>query len=165
VRGATGHDDLCRIVGGTLSLVNALVKRLHMHPSADSLIRLNQAVTSIQYLEDEDKLFVSCTRAIHADIDGNPKENSNSASSCCDEIVHYKASHVSVTLPPQLAATAIEYTPPLDSITSQSMLKTKTWMAHAMKVALIYSKPFWRTNGLSGMAMTYDTSDKNPVQQ
>jgi monoamine oxidase len=126
---------------------------------------LNQAVTSIQYLEDEDKLFVSCTRASHAEIDGNPKENSNSASSSCDEIVHYKASHVIVTLPPQLAATAIEYTPPLDSITFQSMLKTKTWMAHAMKVALIYSKPFWRTNGLSGMAMTYDTCDKNPVQQ
>lgn len=73
----------------------------------------------------------------------------------------YQAKHVCVTLPPRLTTNLIEFDPPLPSPVWQVMQNTQTWMGQAMKVVVVYDKPFWREKGLSGLGVSY----VGPVQQ
>lgn len=66
----------------------------------------------------------------------------------------YRAHQLLITLPPRLAA-AIEYEPPLPLSVVMALQETQTWMGQAMKVGLVYERPFWRSAGLSGMAVSY----------
>jgi monoamine oxidase len=75
--------------------------------------------------------------------------------------VHYRAQHVVVTLPPRLAAQTIEYSPTLPPGVAHAMQSTQTWMGQAMKVLLIYERPFWRQQGISGLSV----SAVGPVDQ
>lgn len=134
VRGVTGHENSYRIEGGTYSLVNALHKRLPANT-----VEMDQFVTKIQQLPKEKKLSI---------------ETNNNL---------WTAFFVIVAIPPQLAATSIQYEPLLPSKLTRAMLSTQTWMGHAMKVALVYPSPFWRVSNLSGMAVSHDQS--LPVQQ
>ena len=124
-----------RLVGGAIALIKALEARITPH-----IIHLNhrvQAITSVA----KKKVTV---QTIHK---GQP--------------VLWLANHVIVTLPPHLAATTITYTPPLPAKVQQAMQSTPTWMGEAMKVLLVYKRPFWREAHLSGLAVSY----VGPVQQ
>ncbi|MGH7884622.1 MAG: flavin monoamine oxidase family protein, partial [Thermodesulfobacteriota bacterium] len=66
-----------------------------------------------------------------------------------------------VTLPPALIPKQIKFLPELPYNVIQAMKNTHTWMGQAMKVVIVYEKPFWRENHLSGMGMSY----AGPVQQ
>ena len=67
---------------------------------------------------------------------------------------HFRGRQVLVTLPPRLAAT-LAYDPPLPMPVVLAMQETQTWMGQAMKVGLVYDRPFWRDAGLSGLAVSY----------
>lgn len=54
------------------------------------------------------------------------------------------------TLPPALLVHSIEFTPSLSSELSNIAQKTHTWMQDAIKVALVYEKPFWKDKNISG---------------
>ncbi|MEM7119050.1 MAG: FAD-dependent oxidoreductase [Chloroflexota bacterium] len=120
-----------RIVGGTMALINGLAERLET-----AVITLNQTVSNI-----------SQTDSSHLTV--TTKDN------------QWQAQHVIVTLPPHLAASTIEYSPPLQSEVEAAMRGTPTWMGEAMKVSLVYKRPFWRDKQFSGLAISY----KGPVQQ
>lgn len=61
----------------------------------------------------------------------------------------YDAESVVVTIPPKLATT-LDYEPALPEALISTMKRTHTWMSNAVKVGLLFSEPFWRTNNRSG---------------
>jgi len=130
-----------RIVGGTIALANALAERL-----AANTIHLDHIVQAI-------------TLAPDANADGDNHITVQASHHGTQTI--WRASHVIVTLPPHLAATTITYLPALPADVLQAMGNTPTWMGEAMKVSLVYERPFWRDENLSGMAVSY----AGPVQQ
>ncbi|MEM7471718.1 MAG: FAD-dependent oxidoreductase [Pseudomonadota bacterium] len=64
-----------------------------------------------------------------------------------------KANQVVLALPPRLAA-QIEFTPALPDNALQALEAIPTWMAGQAKIIAVYDTPFWRTDGLSGDAMS-----------
>eukprot|EP00041_Stephanoeca_diplocostata_P025277 m.658149 g.658149 ORF g.658149 m.658149 type:complete len:317 (+) comp22716_c0_seq47:761-1711(+) len=84
------------------------------------------------------------------------------------------ASAVILAVPPQALAAAVEFDPQLPPSLSDAMATTRTWMHGIVKIAVSYSRPFWREQQLSGSAnvqrpgnvfqVTWDNSDdKNGV--
>ena len=74
------------------------------------------------------------------------------------------ATHVVVAVPPTLAG-RIRYAPPLPP--SRDGLTQQVPMGSAIKVQVVYETPFWRAEGLSGVALSFDdpfsvTSDNSP---
>ena len=130
-----------RIVGGTIALAKALADGVR-----PDTIHLDHRVKAI-------------TLADHANQDGT--HHVMVQGSIRDVQTIWSAKHVIVTLPPHLAATTITYSPALPTNVLQAMQNTPTWMGEAMKVSLVYERPFWRDERLSGMAISY----AGPVQQ
>jgi monoamine oxidase len=123
-----------RLVGGIAALTDRLRARLE-----DGSVICDQPVYKIS--EQPDGVFVSAhTQA------GD---------------VAYRAQHVVVTLPPRLAIKTIEFDPALAPEVARALQDTQTWMGQAMKALLVYDRPFWRDEGLSGLAVSY----AGPVQQ
>ncbi len=60
-----------------------------------------------------------------------------------------RAGRVVLALPPRLMAT-MEFIPALPEDLRRRWLDTPTWMAGHAKVIALYTKPFWREQGLSG---------------
>lgn len=121
-----------RIVGGTMALIRGLAARLET-----AVIHLDQTVTDI--VQTEQGVSVATAQ----------------------QTERWQGQHSIVTLPPHLAASTITYTPDLPQTVAQAMQTTPTWMGEAMKVSLVYKRPFWRSKQLSGLAISY----KGPVQQ
>jgi monoamine oxidase len=69
----------------------------------------------------------------------------------------WEASRVIVTVPPTLAG-RIQYEPHLPA--SRDQLTQRVPMGSVIKCMAVYDRPFWRDDGLSGMA----TSDTGPVK-
>ena len=65
------------------------------------------------------------------------------------------ARQVIVTLPPRLAVKRLDFEPALPPALRAVMQATQTWMGQAMKVVLVYPRPFWREQGLSGLAVSH----------
>ena len=63
------------------------------------------------------------------------------------------ANQVVLTLPPRLAAHTLRFTPVLSQKLVDVMNQVPTWMAGHAKVAVVYAHPFWREQGLSGLAI------------
>lgn len=61
-----------------------------------------------------------------------------------------RADFVISTLPPKLLAGQVEFSPSLPDKLMDIASKTHTWMAESIKVALRFSKPFWRDTDSSG---------------
>ncbi|GIP23152.1 FAD-dependent oxidoreductase [Paenibacillus sp. J22TS3] len=116
-----------RIMGGVQSLINAIAATL---PS--ETIQLNTRVTSI-----------------HLEADG--------AITLEDEATRDRihAGAVILTLPPRLVAQNISFWPELPSDLVASMLNKPTWMAAQAKAIAVYERPFWREQGLSGLASSW----------
>ena len=128
VEGAGQDQGSMRLVGGMGALVRALAKDL---PAA--CLRLNAPVTDLRLVADGIWLTIAG--------DGQPVET-------------LVARHVISTLPPRLMAEAIRLDPVMDSATVSHWRKTPTWMAPHAKFFAIYDRPFWREDGLSGIAQS-----------
>lgn len=61
----------------------------------------------------------------------------------------YIGNKVVVTIPPKLAST-LTFTPTLPDNLLGAMKQTHTWMSNAMKIGLVFKKPFWREKNFSG---------------
>ncbi|WP_350293819.1 FAD-dependent oxidoreductase [uncultured Croceitalea sp.] len=61
----------------------------------------------------------------------------------------YIANKVVVTIPPKLAST-LTFSPNLPDNLLGAMKQTHTWMSNAMKIGLVFKKPFWREKNFSG---------------
>jgi len=61
-----------------------------------------------------------------------------------------KAKQVISTLPPNLFVNSIKVSPGLPSPLASLASQTHTWMGESIKIALTYSKPFWRAKNMSG---------------
>lgn len=115
-----GQPPSYRIKGGTHSLIKRLSEEIDQ-----SRIQLNTTITQIT--DRGDHLEIT-------DRQGN----------------RHKAHHVLLTLPPQLAASTITFSPGLPQAVQNLWLQTHTWMGESIKFGLTYSTPFWKAKGLSG---------------
>lgn len=66
-----------------------------------------------------------------------------------------QAGAVILALPPRIVAQYISFSPSLPSNFIQSLADQPTWMAGQAKAVLIYERPFWREDGLSGQVMSW----------
>ncbi|MEM1080817.1 MAG: NAD(P)/FAD-dependent oxidoreductase, partial [Pseudomonadota bacterium] len=64
-----------------------------------------------------------------------------------------EAERVVLALPPRIAA-ALTYTPALADKAQRALAETPTWMASQAKAVAVFDRPFWRSAGLSGDAMS-----------
>lgn len=114
-----------RIAGGTSMLIKALQEKI---PASN--IRLNTKVIAIKE-SDDDLLVESATGQV------------------------FQADKVVICLPPQLAATCIEFFPALPNDVLAILPTVQTWMAGSIKFVLEYTEPFWRNKGYSGMLYSH----------
>lgn len=73
----------------------------------------------------------------------------------------YRAGKVVSTLPPNLLINAIKFDPGLPDELKSVASTTHTWMGDSIKVALSYSKPFWKNENSSGTIL----SNVGPVNE
>lgn len=66
-----------------------------------------------------------------------------------------RASHVVLAYPSRLIASQLQLEPGLDQQTLGALQANPTWMAPHAKFAALYDRPFWRDQGLSGMAISH----------
>jgi len=66
----------------------------------------------------------------------------------------WQADHVVLALPPALAAHTIKLPSQLPPELIDVASRTPVWMGDSVKVVAIFSKPFWRGEGLAGAAMS-----------
>lgn len=66
----------------------------------------------------------------------------------------FAADVVISTIPPQLLVNSIAFSPKLDSDLMQIANNTHTWMKGSIKFAIVYKKPFWKAQGLSGVGFS-----------
>lgn len=114
-----------RIVGGTQKLIDTLEEALHKDQ-----IQLNCKVNEI---EEAGKLLLIKTE--------NEKQ--------------FIADQLIVCIPPQLAATNINFKPELPHELLTLLPTVQTWMSGAIKFTIEYSEPFWRKEGFSGMLYSH----------
>lgn len=114
-----------RIAGGTSMVIKALRQKI-----TQENIQLNSKVISIR--EDENELVV---------------ETNNGTKHYADIVI--------LCLPPQLAASAIQFSPGLPEPFFNILPSVQTWMAGAIKFVLEYAEPFWRNAGYSGMLYSH----------
>lgn len=62
----------------------------------------------------------------------------------------FRAKQVVTTIPPQLLVASVNFSPPLPADVMEIASETHTWMGDAVKAAVIYEKPFWKTSGKCG---------------
>ncbi|MDT3722633.1 FAD-dependent oxidoreductase [Pseudomonas oryzihabitans] len=67
-------------------------------------------------------------------------------------IASWSADQVLLAMPPRLFIGTIECSPPLPSDLVRQWQQTPTWMAPHAKFVAVYPTPFWRQDGLSGLA-------------
>lgn len=114
-----------RISGGTQTLTDTLFRKTFL-----TTVKLNTKVTTIKELES----ILSI-------------ETSNGEKLLADRVI--------ICLPPQLAGSQIKFSPALPDNVMSILPNVQTWMAGNIKFVLEYDKPFWRTNGHSGMLFSH----------
>lgn len=62
----------------------------------------------------------------------------------------YRCKRVVTTIPPQLLAYSVAFSPPLSESVLTVLKETHTWMGDSIKGAVTYASPFWKEDGLSG---------------
>ena len=117
-----------RFVGG----VHQLTERLAAQLPAEA-IQLDVVAQTLTMIEDGVQ--------ISAEID--------------QSVTTFTARHVILTLPPRLIPATLTFNPALPANVVAAMNDTMTWMGQAMKVVLLYERPFWRERGLSGFGFSH----------
>lgn len=115
-----------RLVGGMSALVNHLTSTL-----AANTLQLNCRVHSLRS-EPE------CVQVEATDAEGY--------------LQVFEAGHVLLCAPPRVALRDVVFSPELQLALAARWRSTATWMAPHAKFVAVYDTPFWRENGLSGMA-------------
>lgn len=118
----------------------SILEKLKAHLSIDT-IHLNQKVIKIKSKSDSIEVFT---------------QNST-----------YNTDFVISTIPPHLLINTVDFYPKLDNNLIQVANNTHTWMKDSIKFAVVYEKPFWRDQKLSGTGFSnsgpftevYDHSD------
>lgn len=121
-----------RLRGGMAQLVDALAQRL----SASSL-HLGWTAASIRWRGDEAEAPLSVT----LNSDGGPRT--------------VQCRHLVLALPPRLAEQSLRFDPPATPSLARALRGTPTWMAGQGKLVALYGRPFWRSRGLSGDAVSH----------
>jgi monoamine oxidase len=121
-----------RLTGGMQALTNKLADDL-----ATDQLYLERKVIRIRLASD--RVFV--------DTIGTGKTPSDR-----DAKLTFDASHVLLAGPPRVIARDVAFEPALPAKTLQRWRETATWMAPHAKYVAVYREPFWRNEGLSGMA-------------
>ncbi|OEK02084.1 hypothetical protein BFP97_11375 [Roseivirga sp. 4D4] len=119
-----GQAPSYRIKGGSAKLIESLIDRI----DRDTIL-FNAQVAEI-------------------------KDNSDSVEVILNSGTALEAATVITTIPPQLLARSIQFTPPLPENKTSIMWQTHTWMGESIKYAVSYASPFWREKGLSGMGFS-----------
>lgn len=57
--------------------------------------------------------------------------------------------------PPRLTAYLITFSPELPEAARSALRRTPTWMSHSLKAGVVYDRPFWREEGLSGRVRSF----------
>ncbi len=122
-----------RLEGGLRRLIRGLADRI-----PKERVRRGARATRIARSGDCVHTTVKCSGQ-----DGNTSE----------EII--ESARVVVALPPRLVASSIDFEPGLSSTQRDALQQVATWMAGSAKVIALYDEPFWRTDGLSGDAVSY----------
>lgn len=115
-----------RLAGGTGALVAALHARLD-----PAIVRTGQTVRRLRREAHRVELTVD-------DVAG--------MSGVC------LAEQVLLALPPRIAATRLQFDPPLPAELARRWRATPTWMAPHAKYVAVFDSSFWREQGLSGGA-------------
>ncbi|MEN9416684.1 MAG: hypothetical protein RI988_304 [Pseudomonadota bacterium] len=126
MRGYVNDPPSMRLAGGTGALVAALRARLD-----DAVVRTGLTVRRLRCELAHVELTVDDTAGI---------------------ATMWQAEQVLLALPPRLAATRVQFDPPLPAELARRWQGTPTWMAPHAKYVAVYDTPFWREQGLSGSA-------------
>jgi len=62
----------------------------------------------------------------------------------------FRSKRVVTTIPPQLLAYSVRFSPALSDSVLNVMKETHTWMGDSVKAAVTYATPFWKEDSLSG---------------
>lgn len=119
------HNGARRVAGGMVKLVDALAQGL-----PQDTIHLRHVLKTVRDAGD------------HVELSFAVGER---------EVV-VEARRVVLALPPRLIEERVSFEPALDEPLRGAMREAATWMAAQAKVAIAYSKPFWREAGHSGNA-------------
>lgn len=114
-----------RINGGSQKIIDALYHKLNV-----SDVQFNEKVIGIN--ETADGIIV-----------------------LTDKATEYQAKKVVLCLPPQLASTAIKFSPEMHETVQKILPAVQTWMSGAIKFVIEYASPFWRDKGYSGMLYSH----------
>ncbi len=126
MRGYASEPPSMRLAGGTGALVAALHARLDA-----AVVRIGQTVRRLR--------CESTHLALSVD-DG------------AGDTTTWRTERVLLAMPPRLAATRLQFDPPLPPELARRWQGTPTWMAPHAKYVALYDTPFWREQGLSGGA-------------
>lgn len=126
MRGYVNDPPSMRLAGGTGALVAALRARLD-----DAVVSTGLTVRRLR-----------CELA-HVDLTVND---------AAGIATMWQVEQVLLALPPRLAATRVQFDPPLPAELARRWQGTPTWMAPHAKYVAVYDTPFWREQGLSGGA-------------
>ncbi|PAU65866.1 amine oxidase [Pseudomonas sp. PIC25] len=115
-----------RLAGGMVALIDALHCRLDA-----TRIVVGQTVRRLRRLDQ------------HLELDSEDATGRAST---------WYVEHVLLAIPPRLAEERIEFSPALPPALARQWRATSTWMAPHAKYLAVYDTPFWREQGLSGVA-------------
>ncbi|WP_317932766.1 flavin monoamine oxidase family protein [Halioxenophilus sp. WMMB6] len=115
-----------RIEGGSSQLIDALIARCPRE-----CLQAGLPLTTLSDANDHVELQFASTTGAHTET----------------------AKSVVLTLPPRLIQHSLQFNPVLAAPLAKALADTPTWMAGHAKIAAVYSEPFWRGQGLSGMAL------------
>ncbi len=125
--GASMMMGSLRLVGGLVSLIDALVRELPKEK-----LSLNTSLDRLDFGR----------YGIEASVSQKGKQRVIAA----DRVV--------LCVPPRVIAQKVEFHPALPQPTISAMNDIATWMAGQAKAVAVYDQPFWRMSGLSGDAIS-----------
>jgi len=120
-------EGSCRLEGGLSQITDRLASNVE-----EQNISLRTQLKSIE--QREDSIIAHCLK--------DKKE------------FPIKCKKIILAIPPRITAQNITFKPYLELKTIQQFKSISTWMAGHAKLMVIYDKPFWRKNGLSGDALS-----------
>jgi monoamine oxidase len=124
-----GQSSSHRLEGGMMSIVNGLLEAL----PPDSVM-LNTHVTAITKIDNNGLQLIATQNG---------------------QKIEFEADYVITAMPLRLLTQSIQFEPALPSLLQKKMHDLPTWMAAHAKIVAIYPTPFWRAQGYSGSAMSY----------
>ena len=112
---------------------------------------LQKLIAGIQARVPSERYKLNCHARGIEQFDGAIATRTSNKDGKVEVIVSQK---VVLALPPRVAADVLSFTPNLSDEIITSMNNIPTWMAGHAKVVAIYAEAFWRSDGLSGDAMS-----------